>query len=91
VLSAVKLDGQPMLDRSEVGNEWTDRHLASKLHAIEATIAQQSPHDAFGVCCISAKCASRISLLAFAHRWPSPGRDAATLSRKREREENNLN
>jgi hypothetical protein len=55
MLSAVKLNDKPMLNRSEVGNERTDRHLASKLHAIQRTVAQQPPYGTRGVGSIAAK------------------------------------
>ena len=86
VLSAVELDDEVMFDRSEIGDERADRHLPTKFYATKTAIAEQSPHDPLSLSCVAAKDAGKISLLPFPHVLPSPGRYAATLSRKRARE-----
>jgi hypothetical protein len=49
VLSTIKLDDKPTLNGSKVRNEWADRHLASKLHAIQPTLAKQPPYGTLGI------------------------------------------
>jgi hypothetical protein len=72
MLSTIELHNQPVLDRSEVGDEWTDRDLSSKFHAVQPAVAQQAPLDSFGVGRGAPKRTSDVSLLAIAHLLPSP-------------------
>jgi hypothetical protein len=67
MLPAVKFDDEAMFDRGKIGDERTDRHLPTKLHAAETAIAEQSPHDPLSFSSIAAKRARNISLLPIAH------------------------
>src|SRR3954453_12675056 len=83
VLPAIDLDGQPALNRHEIRNIGTDRHLPAKLHAGEAAIAQQAPHQLLDICAVVPETPRGVALLSFAH-VALPRLDAsrlATLSR----------
>lgn len=85
MLTAIELNDEPMLDRCEVRDEWADRDLAPKFDSAQTTVAKQPPHDPLHISRVTAKRPRRVPFLTFAHALPSPGRYAATLSRKRER------
>src|SRR4051794_10635856 len=72
VLPAIDLDGQPALNRREVRNIGTDRHLPAKLDAGEAAIAQQTPHQPLDIGAAAPKTPRGVALLTFAHRRPHP-------------------
>jgi hypothetical protein len=84
--AVIQFHDEPIFDRGDIRNEWTDGHLPSKFDSIQLAISQQVPNDALGIGRVAPKRTSDIALLAFAHLLPSPGRCAASLSRKRERD-----
>ena len=72
VLAAVELDHEPVLDRGEVGDVRTDRHLSPKLHAVKSSVAQQIPHRPFRLRRITTQLSGKVSLLAFTHTLTRP-------------------
>ena len=49
VLAAIRLDNQPNLYASEVGNIRPNRHLPPKLEATQIAVAQMSPQFPLGI------------------------------------------
>ena len=47
VLRTVALDDQPMFERDEIGDEWTERNLASPFHCRQAPASQDMPKRPF--------------------------------------------
>jgi hypothetical protein len=57
MLSAISLDDKPLLDAGEIGNERTDRMLATEFATSEPPCAQEIPEQPFRICHVTAQVA----------------------------------
>lgn len=55
VLPSVELDDQAMASAGEIHDEGPDRHLAAELAAIQLSVSQPGPEQAFGIGLVYAK------------------------------------
>jgi hypothetical protein len=57
MLSAISLDDKPLLDAGEIGNERTDRMLATEFATSEPPCAQEIPEQPFRIGHVTAQVA----------------------------------